>query len=441
MSQPYKDAVSICKAIVRNGYDAYVINAKLQNKVLKELAKPEIDICTDASLDELQKFFPAVLEEKDEAFAQMREGETMLHFHHTDAADGSHPEECLTRLTTRLAKKLAETDELPANVACPFLPKVRDAFDGFADFSEGIVRLKGIPDQTLKQDYLRAVRAMRFSANFSIPIGPNTWMAILRGAKRVLDYVSITDIMDEWRKVEAENMAAFVKLLYESMLLHGLIPEIAALARIRHKKNDHEDETVFDHTLDMMRHYPEELPYDWYGTLACLFHDVGKLYTAEIVEGQWTFHQHHRVGAKVARKILNHLRFNPDEVDMICHLVRGHMRFHFMLTDKGIRRFKALDDYPRLIEMARADIKSRGGSYKEFNHNMKMLERTEVREELLEPLLNGNEIMSITGMPPGPGVGLIRETLLKAQVSGDVSNVEQAVDFVRNYSAREQLGG
>jgi len=441
MSQPFKDAVAICKAIIRNGYDAYVINAKLQKSLLTASAPPELDICTDVAFDELQKLIPNVERDSGDSFARVIEGDTVLHFYQSNTADASHPEECLVRLTPRLAKTLAERENMPDYFACPYMPSVEDPHDGFADFSEGVVRFKGIQDQTLKQDYLRAVRAMRFSANFGIGIGPNTWMAILRGGQRVLDYVPVSEIMNEWRKVEAENMHIFVRLLYESMILHALLPEVAALARIKQKKNETEDESVFDHTLEVMRHYPEELPYDWFGTLACLFHDVGKLYTAEIVDGQWTFHQHHRVGAKVVRKILSRLCMAPDEMELICHLVRQHMRFHFMLTDKGIRRFKSLDEYPRLIELARADIKARNGNYKEFNHNLKMLDRTEIREEELEPLLNGNEIMTILSMPPGPGVGIIRDALLKAQVMGDVHTVEQAVDFVKKYTAREQLKG
>ena len=110
-----------------------------------------------------------------------------------------------------------------------------------------------------------------------------------------------------------------------------------------------------------------------------------------------------------------------------------------MLTDKGIRRFKALDDYPRLIEMARADIKARNGAYKEFNHNMKMLERADISEELLEPLLNGKQIMDLTGIKPGPAVGLLRDTLLQAQISGDVNTVEEAERFVVAYKEKEQL--
>jgi len=438
MSDSFKDAVGVCKAIIRNGYDAYVINARLQKSLLGG-PHPELDICTDAGFDELQKLFPNIGEDMGDSFARLKEGECLLHFYRGDVPEGANPEECLVRLTSRLAKKLTDAGELPASMACPWMPKSDDPMDGFAEFSGGVIRFKGIQDQTLRQDYLRAIRAMRYSANFGLPIGPNSWMAILRAGQSILDYVSVSDIMDEWRKVEAENMHTFVRLLYEAMILHGLLPEIAALARIKQKRNETEDESVFEHTLNVMRHYPEELPYDWYGTLSCLFHDVGKLHTAEIVDGNWHFHQHHRVGAKVTRRLLNALRMEHNEIDLICHLVRHHMRFHFMLTDKGIRRFRSLDEYPRLIEHARADIKARSGNYKEFNHNMKMLERTDIREEELEPLLNGKEIMTMLGIAPGPSVGIIRDALLQAQVAGDVTSVEQAVDFVKKYSAREQL--
>ncbi len=441
MAQPFKDAVGICKAIMRNGYDAYVINARLQEKALDQDAM-ELDICTELSLKDLQKLFPAAeASAAESAFAVLRQSGAAYLFYHTDIEDGSHPEECVARITPRLLKRLANNEELPMHLACPYLPRPQDAFEGFADLGTGKVRLLGFPDQALKQDYLRAVRALRFSANYHLPIEANTWMAILRSARRVVDYVSINDIMDEWRKIEAENMADFVNLLYESMILHGLVPEIAAMARIKQKKNENEEETVFDHTLDVMRRYPQELPYDWYGVMGCLFHDVGKLHTAEFFDDRWTFYQHHRVGAKVTRKILSRLNLAPEEVDLICFLVRHHMRFQFMLTDRGVRRFKALDEYPRLIEMVRADIKARNGSYKEFNHNMKMLEeRSDTPEQMLEPLLNGRMIMQITGLKPGPAVGLIRDNLLKAQIAGDVGDEDEAAAFVTAYYKKEKLG-
>ena len=441
MSQPFKDAVALCKTMMRNGFDAYVINARLQEMTLDDKGTTEIDISTEMDLGELARHFPKVRRSDDPSvMAVLQEGGVRYLFYPAFVEDAAHPEEAVTRLTPRLLKRLEQRGDIPLSACCPYIPKVVDAYEGFEDFGKGEVRIKGIPDQALKRDYLLAVRALRFAANFHLPIEANTWMAVVRGARRVLDYVSITDIMDEWRKVEAENMWIFARLLFDSQIMHGLVPEVAALSRVIQIKNpDEGEETVLDHTIEVMRHYPEELPYDWYGTLACFFHDVGKLYTAEFNDGQWNFLQHHRVGAKVTRKILTRLRFPQEDVDLVCILVQNHMRAHFMLTDKGIRKFKALDEYPRILEMVRADIKARNGSYREFNHILKMLERADIPEDEIEPLLNGNEIMRSTGLKPGPAVGIIREALLKAQIAGDVTDADSAHDFVKAYTQREQL--
>lgn len=440
MAQPIKDAASICKTIMRNGYDAYVINAALQRRILALSQDATVEISTDIDFTSLNALFPEMKPGEGDLLGRMSQGGSVFLFYPADTIEGSHPEVCVAQVTANMLKKLESEDEFPLYLACPYIPRPKDAYDGFEDISSGEIRFLGIPDETLRHDYLRAIRALRFSANYHLPIEENSWMSIVRASRRVLDYVSVTDIMDEWRKVEAENMWRFVELLFDSMILHGFLPELAALTRV-FQVFDEEDgpESIWDHTLKVMRHYPEELPYDWYGTLACLFHDCGKLYAGEQGENGMTFYQHHQLGAKVARKILKRLRLNTGEVDMLCNLVRHHMRFHFMLTDKGIRRFKALDDYPRLIEMARADVKARNSTYTEFNHNMKMLERADISEELLEPLLNGKQIMDIAGLKPGPTVGLLRDNLLQAQISGDVSTMEEAERFVIAYKEKEQL--
>jgi poly(A) polymerase len=313
-------------------------------------------------------------------------------------------------------------------------PDEESGTSGFADFSDGVIRLEGLPDETLRSNYLLGIRAFRYAANYELPIDPNTWIGIVRSAQRILDYVPIQHIMDEWRKVDAENMWKFVQMLFDSQIMHGILPEIAGLSRVRQTRNDNgQEETVLKHTFEAVKRYPEgEFHHDWYGTFAMLFHDVGKLYTAEFYEGRWTFYEHHRVGAKVTRKILRRLHMLPEDIDLVCHLVRNHMRFSFMMTDKGIRRFKAQDEYPRLIEMSRANIKARDDNYTAFNHNNKYLERAELPEQMLEPLLNGNEIMVHTGLKPGPMVGQIRNALLTAQIAGEVNTRDEAVAFVRD---------
>ncbi|MCJ2166249.1 MULTISPECIES: HD domain-containing protein [unclassified Pseudodesulfovibrio] len=443
MSQPFKDAVGFCKTIMRNGYDAYVINVRLQALTLDETGnEQELDICTEAGLDELKKYFPNMEDSADKGIlGTLKEGGVTYYFYPASVEEAAYTDEAVSTMTPRLLKRLEQRGDIPLSAVCPFIPRAKDLYADFADFSEGQIRFKGVPDQALKKDYALAYRAMRFAANFDKEIEANSWVAIVRNARRVLDYVPMSDFLDEWRKVEAESMHKFFQLLFDSMLLHGLIPEIASLSRVTQIKNPEEDttETVLEHTLDVMKAYPEELPYDWFGTVACLFHDIGKLYTAEFYDEKWNFLQHHRVGAKVTRKVLKRLRFEEQDIDLICELVQNHMRPHFMLTDKGIRRLRSLDEYPRIMEMVRADIKARDGSWREFNHNLKMAERADIPDLELEPLLDGNRIMELAKLKPGPAIGKIRDRLLEAQVRDDVKTVEDAEAFVLNYIEEHRM--
>ncbi len=441
MAFSIQDAVGLCKTILRNGYEAYIITPSRQFEA-EDLR--EVDIATDMSLNELSKVFPQVAKPAGQTLlvGQMLEGGILYRFYPNSLSEAADPEASLVRVTPGLLENLGGDVDSSLARAFTSTPRERNAFDGMETLPNGEIRFKGLPDVALKRNYILGVRVLRFSANYQTSIEANTWMAVVRGAKRIVDYCPVAELMNEWRKVEAENLWAFVKMLKDSTLLHHLIPEVAALDAVRHIKNEvGGDESVLAHTINVMRRYPEELPYDWYGTMACLFHDMGKLYTAEYTGDRWIFNEHHRVGARITRKLLKRLAFEPQDIDLICHLVQNHLRFKYMLNDRGIRRFRALDEYPRLIEMARADIKAREALYTEFNHNMKMLERTETPEEMIEPLLNGNEIMEFTGLKPGPGVGLLREALLKAQIAGEVSSVPEAVEFVIAQHNREVLPG
>ncbi len=442
MKQAFLDAKGICKTILRNGYDAHIINAPLQARLMNPNAPKEIDIACEPDFATLQKLFPNMQPNENPSYTGclQEEGHT-FHFYPIPNDDATHPE----RIQIKIAPRMVENVDFPTRIDT-YLSRFRsneeeDAYAGFEDISSGAISFAGIPDEMLRSNYLLGIRALRFAANLDIPITPNSWVAIVRASSPILDYVPVQEIMNEWRKVPANRMWKFVKLMYDAHILQGLVPEVAALSCITQKINDDGSyDSVFSHTISGMRYYTEEeFCNDWLGTMAMFFHDVGKLYAAQYHGEEWTFYQHHRIGSKVTRKILRRLHFLAEDIELICHLVRHQIRFQSMLTDRGIRRFKALDEYPRLMEMTKADLKSRNGSYTYFNHNIKYLERAETPEQMLEPLLNGNEIMQHTSLPPGPMIGVLREALLQAQIAGEVSDNESAVAFVRGY-AQKQVG-
>ncbi len=440
MNTPLKDVRTICKTILRNGWDAYPINPELQVRLAGDEIT-EVDIACEPDFEELARMFNTI-ERMDEngVIAKLQENGVTYYFYKTDTEEASVPEKTLMRVSTRMLRQMYQKGLLPHRLAGPDIDSSASTYsiyDDFEDIASGFIALRGLPDLTLRGNYLLAIRAMRLAANLQLPIAPATWIAIVRGAGRVLDYVPAHEFLSEWQAVEAERMWNFVKLLYESFTLHGILPEVAALSRISYVRPDGQTEDLLEHAIGCMRCYPEgDYKDDWLGTFVMLFHEVGKLYTADWFNGSWTFFQHHRVGAKVARKLLRRLRLPDEQIETVCHLVRHHIRFQAMLTDRGIRRFKALEEYPRLIEMARAKIHASGDSSTNFNHNMKYLARAEVPETMVEPLLNGNEIMDFTGLAPGPQVGVIREALLAAQVAGVVNAIPEAVDFVLNFKRK-----
>lgn len=444
MHEAIKEAVTICKTLLRNGFDAHVINAPLQEELLSAKNSrnrtPAVDIACEPDFETLSKLFPKIESVPDgRALASLEENGIIFRFYPLESGDAGHPELSLLRVTPTMAMQMDPEKQRELRITAYGTPPApAGPYDGFAAMEEGEIRLLGLPDITLRHNYLLAIRALRFAANFDLPIEKNTWMAIVRSSGRVLDYVPARDIMEEWRKVAAESMHRFVRLLHDAHILQGLIPEVAALSRVVQQNDKGEiNGNVFEHTLECMRRYPEEgFHYDWLGVMAMLFHDVGKLFTAEYFNGRWTYYQHHRVGAKVTRKILRRLHFAQEDSDLICHLVNHHMRFHFMMTDRGIRRFRAVGENQRLIAMSRADLQAREDSFTSFNHNMNYLGRAETPEQMLEPLLNGNEIMEETNLSPGPLVGSIRDALLEAQKAGIVVDRESALRFVRE-SARQ----
>lgn len=433
---PANEAKTICKTILRNGYDAYLINTALQSEINSLLQIKEISIACDVDLETLQKLFPNLELSDEVAELGTLQGESgyTFRFYSASCSAVADPEALRIHFTHRMINQL-ETNDRKLFEAVAGTADFMKSEEVFADLSGGYIKLQGIPQHTLQKNYVLAIRALRLAANYDLPIDPNTWVAIVQSASNVASYVSGHAFVEEWRLVSAESMWRFFELLKDSSILHGIIPELGALTAIKQhtNKNSDDEESVFDFTLRCLKFYPEELlHYDWVGAVAVLFHAIGKAYAAERVEGRWYFSQFHRIGEKVARKILHRLHFEADEIDTICDIISNQIRFQSMMTDRGMQKFLELPQQQRLIELARAQIKAiPNGNYTNFNHNLKFMERGTTPLSMREPLLNGNEIMEHTHLDPGPKVGRLRDALLNAQIIGEVKNTEDAIRFVK----------
>lgn len=433
---PANEAKTICKTILRNGYDAYLINITLQKEINELLGISEISVACDVDLETLQKLFPNLEPSDEVGELAYLVGETgcIFRFYSANCSAVAHPEALRLHFTPRLINQLEQCDRKLFEAVAGTANFIKSE-EVFADLSCGFIKLQGIPQLTLQKNYVLAIRALRLAANYDLPIDPNTWVAIVQSASNVANYVSGHSFVEEWRLVSAESMWRFFELLKDSSILHGIIPELGALTAVKQQtvKNNDAEESVFEFTLRCLKYYPEELlHYDWVGAVAVLFHAIGKAYAAERVDGRWYFSQFHRIGEKVTRKILHRLHFESDEIDTICDIISNQIRFQSMMTDRGMQKFLELPHQQRLIELARAQIKAiPNGNYTNFNHNLKFMERGTTPLSMREPLLNGNEIMEHTNLDPGPKVGRLRDALLNAQIIGEVKNTEDAIRFVK----------
>ncbi len=317
--------------------------------------------------------------------------------------------------------------------------RLNDPFNGLRDLESRIIRTPVDPEQTFSDDPLRMMRAVRFAAQLHFNIDPDTRQAIKKMAPRI-DIVSMERIIDELNKIiMSDQPSTGFNLLFETGLLKHFFPELAELhgvedvLGIRHKDN-------FLHTLkvlDNVSMVSNNLWLRW----AAILHDIAKPQSKRFEPNQgWTFHGHDALGAQMVPKIFRRLGLPLDErMRYVKKLVRLHLRpialVHEMVTDSAIRRLivEAGDDIDDLMVLCRADITSKNDKkikqfLKNFDHVEQRIAEVEEKDRLRnwKPPVDGNEIMDICGIDPGPEVGRIKSAIEEAILDGNIPNTREA---------------
>mgnify|MGYP001026243381 FL=1 len=310
-----------------------------------------------------------------------------------------------------------------------------DPFDGLADLEDGILRTPLDPDITFSDDPLRMLRCVRFSAQLKFLIDEETFEALGRNASRI-SIVSGERISDELNKIMmTEAPSRGLMELHRCGLMELILPELAALDIVEtrcgkaHKNN-------FYHTLEVVDNASRRGAGLWL-RWAALLHDVGKTKCKrwDPVAG-WTFHNHNYVGAKMVPQIFRRLKLPMDaKMKYVQKLVDLHMRpiviADDVVTDSAVRRLMndAGDDIDDLMTLCEADITSRNSVRKQrFLDNFRIVREklTDLKERdykrLLQPCIDGNEIMEMFNLRPCPQVGVLKQTLKDAVLDNRVPN-------------------
>jgi poly(A) polymerase len=321
---------------------------------------------------------------------------------------------------------------------------VEDPFGGVVDLAHGLLRTPGTPEDSFSDDPLRMMRAARFAAQLGFAVAPEVVDAMREMAGRI-EIVSAERVRDELVKlVRAPYPRRGLSLLVETGLADHVLPELPALALERDEHHRHKD--VYEHTLTVLEQaiaLEDRLPGggpDFVSRFAALMHDVGKPRTRTFQDdGTVTFHHHDVVGAKLTRKRMKALRFSNDEIAAVSKLVELHLRFHGYgsdeWTDSAVRRYvrDAGDQLERLHVLTRADCTTRNKRKADrlrrtYDEIESRIERLVEEEELaaVRPDLDGNQIMRLLGLEPGPDVGAAYQHLLELRMDHGPMSEEDA---------------
>ena len=310
-----------------------------------------------------------------------------------------------------------------------------DPFDGIYDLEDGIIRTPLDPDITFSDDPLRMMRCVRFSAQLKFYIDDETFEALSRNAERI-KIVSGERIADGLNKImkTAQPSRGFVEL-QRCGLLQLIIPELAALDIVE-TRNGRAHKNNFYHTLEVVDNVARKSDNLWL-RWAALFHDIGKPKSKRWEPAcGWTFHNHNYLGAKMIPGIFRRMKLPMDaKMKYVEKLVDLHMRpiviADEVVTDSAVRRLMndAGDDIDDLMTLCEADITSKNEvRKKQFLENFRMVREklTDLKERdykrLLQPVIDGNEIMEIFNLKPCREVGTLKQYLKDAVLDNKVAN-------------------
>jgi len=424
------------------GFEAWIVGGCVRDLLMDKVPN-DWDLTTNALPEEMLKIFPeahyenefgtVILPVKTEAGENIDAIEVTTFRSEQGYSDRRRPDEVkfekdidadlarrdftINALAMRSEKsKIALKEDLQKFIVTQDGWQILDLFGGFKDISRKLIRGVGEPYDRFKEDSLRMMRAIRFSAQLGFKIEDKTERAILKMAG-ALKFIARERIATELIKIlKSDRPYDGIMALHNTKLLQYIIPELEQGVGIEQAR--HHIYTVFEHDVLALKHCPSK---EWQVRFAALIHDIGKPKTKKIIDGIATFYNHEYVGAKLADKLCRNLKFSADDTFRITNLVRNHMFYYNAdeVTAASVRRLikkVGKENLKDLIDLRIADRLGSGTPKAEpykLRHLQYMFERVQndpVSVKMLK--INGTDLMNDLKIPPSPKIGTILDVLL-----------------------------
>jgi poly(A) polymerase len=408
------------------GHELHLVGGSVRDALLGSLGD-DLDFCTDAHPDQTLKIVKgwadAIWETGREfgTIGVQRDGLRIeITTFRAESYDGvtRNP---VVEYGTNLLDDLRRRD-FTVNAMAVSLPGhvFTDPYGGLADLAARVIRTPGTPEESFTDDPLRMLRAARFAAKLRFTVDPAVIDAMTAMAAD-LDRITAERVRDEFTKLlTGADPITGLRLLVDTGLADRFLPELPGLRLEIDEHAQHKD--VYEHTLivvaNAVRLEGDTGP-DFTLRMAALMHDVGKPATKAVGrDGGVSFHHHEVVGARLTKQRMKALKYPKDVISDVVELVALHLRFYGYgrgeWTDSAVRRYVTDAGHllPRLHRLTRSDVTTRNrrkaaALAADYDALEERIARIAAEEDLkrVRPDLDGNAIMELLGVPPGPIVG------------------------------------
>jgi len=440
-----KEVLGVVEKLKENGFEAYIVGGCVRD-FLRGVEPEDWDVTTNAKPEEIMKIFPKSFYENrfltvtvltGSQNPKLKEIEITTFRKEAKYTDKRHPDFIgfAKTLEEDLARRDFTINAMAIDVGRRKVEegiRIIDLFGGQEDLKNKIIRAVGDPRERFSEDALRMMRAVRFSVTLGEgwKIEEKTKEAIKENAFWI-SAISKERIRDEFLKIiMSERAAEGIEKMRQLGLLKYIIPELEEGYKVTQNKH---------HIYDCYEHYLRSLDYaakkgfNMYVRLAALFHDIGKPRTKRGEGPDATFYGHEIVGAKMTAQILNRLRFSKKDIEKIVKLVRYHLFYYNPgeVGESSVRRLLRKVGKENIEELLQVRMADRIGSgvpkaepYK-LRHLRYMIEKVS-RDPISVKMLkvDGNDVMEILKIKPGPKVGQILQILLEEVIEDPEKNEE-----------------
>jgi len=426
-----KEVNLINEKLKKAKYEAYVVGGCVRDLLLGQKPK-DWDIAANARPEKIQKLFPksfyenkfgtvtVITDSKDKTLKTIEITPFRLEGKYSDKR---HPDEI--KFAKTVEEDLGRRDFTVNALALAEDNKIIDPFDGQKDLKNKIIRTVGKAEERFDEDALRMLRAVRFACTLFVGPPAQGWQVEEKTLKAIqknagwIQAISKERVRDELIKIfESDQPVKGIELLRETKLLGYILPELEKGVGV--SQNKHHIYDIYEHSVRSLQ-VAADKKFDLEIRFAALFHDIGKPETKEGEGPDSTFYNHDYVGAKFTYRILQRLKFPNKFIDKVVLLVRNHMFVSDpeRLTEAGARRLIARvgrENISDLINLRIADRlgmgrpKERPYRLRTIEYMIEKVSKDPISAKMLK--INGNNVMKLLKIQPGPKIGAILDVLL-----------------------------